>query len=192
MTDDAVQDMKVRDEQEMVRAKLELDAAVEAYTSVLQAGGQADVETAKIRLHRAVVGLWWRLQPVLLDEGADSWESVEDVSEWDGDVIWAGQHPRTGRRVVLDGLRDVGDWLDRTTTQQQSLSGPKYGGKTETVRVQLALPGEAALRCADLLSREFRDLGWGASVESTPRTEIDGDLMERVHEWMDENGSETA
>lgn len=187
MSDDAAEEMKARDEYAMIQAKSHLDSAVETYASVLQAGGQPEIEGAKIQLHRAVVGFWWRLQPVLIDEGADSWGSVEDLDDWDQDVIWSGPHPRTGHRVTIEGLSDVGDWLDRSTTQRVELSGPKYGGATEMERIQLYLPGPAAVRCAQLLTREFRECGWGASVTTTARTEIDDDLMEEVHDWFDEN-----
>lgn len=187
MTEDAAEQIRQTSETAIVDAKIELDAAAETYSSVLQAGTPRDVEGARVRLHRAVIGLWWRMRPALVEEEADCWDSVEDVGFWDSDVIWSGRHPKTEQRVVLEGLSDLNGWVDRTSQQRRVRSGPKLGGSPDVESVPLRLPGEAALNAAAVLTHQFREFGWGAKIDSTPRTEIGEDLMDEVHKWMDQN-----
>lgn len=185
--DDIVEQLKATSENAIVQAKLELDDVVAAYTTAVQTGG-AQRRVARLRLHAAVLDLWWRMRPTLMDEGADCWTDVAEMDAWDDDEIWSGTHPRTGEAVELTGLRDLGEWVDRTSTVERERSGPKFGGETTTEQVSLALPGSAALRCSELLSVAYRQFGWDASTEDQlPKDEPDLDDVRELARLRDQD-----
>lgn len=186
MSDGAQDRARQSTETAIANSKLELDAAVAAYSGVHQAGDAGDVEAMRVQLHRAVVGLWWRMRPALLDEDVEGWEDVSEADDWEGDVIWSGRHPKTGDHVKLQGLRDLREWIDRQADVRRTRTGPKLGGTTVSESVPLRLPGQAALRSAELLTQQFREFGWGAAIDSTARTEISDDLLEEVEQWRQE------
>lgn len=166
---DIIQRVSDTSEAAIVHAKQDLDRAVEAYSGVRHAGSPGDVETMRVQLHSAVIGLWWRMRATLIEEDAGCWEDVSGCDAWDGDVIWRGQHPKTGETVELGGLADIGKWVDRETHVARKRTGPKWSGATDTQSVPVRLPGEAALRCAGLLALQFNRFGWDAAVQARER-----------------------
>lgn len=173
MSDDLVDRVKKSSESGIVDAKQSLDNAVSQYTTVLQLGTPSEIERARSQLHTAVITLFWRMRGHLV--GSDCWADVEEFDDWDDDEIWSGLHPQTGEKVVLNGLVDLDDWVESTANVEETISGPKYSGKTEQRTITQRLPSDAALSCAQLLSQKFTDYGWDAETDGNlPRDKLGG------------------
>ena len=173
MSDDLVDSVKKSSESSIVDAKQSLDDAVSQYTTLLQLGSPVEIEQARSRLHTAVITLFWRMRGHLVR--SDSWDDVSEFDDWDGDVIWSGDHPQTGERVVLTGLSDLDDWVESTATVEQTISGPKFSGKSEQRTITQRLPSDAALSCAQLLSQMYTHYGWDAETDGKlPRDKLGG------------------
>lgn len=157
----------------IVQAKQQLDDAIRQYTAARQVypDGSGQLESLRSQLHTAVLELHWKMRAVT--EGGDHWQNMKNARDWDSDFIWTGKHPQTGDSIVIAGLADLDDWLDKTHERDTTLTGPKYGDKPpETTEESLRLPAEAALEAAKVLVREFNDAGWDAATK-TPVAETD-------------------
>lgn len=148
-------------ERELALSKVRLDRAVENY-SQSQRLGAGELAVASEELHTAVIGLWWRMRPVL--KGKEGWEDLSDLDSFESDEIWSGQHPQTGEPLLISGLSDLKHWVDRTATIETAATGPRRG-RGGTREVSVRLPAPAAIRAGEVLTTRFNDLGWDVEPE---------------------------
>lgn len=144
--------------QDLINAKVRMDHAVVTFTQS-QSVGEDQRLLASEELHAAVLGLWWRMRPNLKDK--PEWDTPEHADFIDGDVLWEGPHPQTGGVVVIEGLRDLGEWIDRSDEIERPAPGPNHASSTHSQEVKVRLPAAAALDAAEVLSDLFDQLGWG-------------------------------
>jgi hypothetical protein len=152
---------------ELSRSKVALDEAVQDYVRAHQIAN--DTEIARIKLHTAVLDLYWRMRPHLRE--SDCWESLEQDTDFDAAYIWQGEHPITGDDVRLSGVSDLDNWLDRRETVESSLSGPYNSDHQPTTQVYL--PADAALAAAEALEQKFKQYGWDADQSVTVEDDPD-------------------
>jgi hypothetical protein len=162
---------------ELMNAKVRVDRAVEQYTQAQRLSG-GDQMAAVESLHNAVIGFWWRMREHV--RGEDGWTSLGTLEDVTAEAVYTGHHPETGEEVVISGLRELRDWVDKeTTVRSESANTPlsSSGGSVQTVSVRL--PPEAALTAAEALMWHFNDAGWDAKPEeSTHLDEPDGSDLE--------------
>jgi hypothetical protein len=88
------------------------------------------------------------------------------------------------------GERSV-DWivglLNEQVTRRQPRPGRGRGAETTTVPKAVVVPAKDLYDVLKEMDEMWRQLGLGLSVESSHRTEIDDELIERVEEWRQQN-----
>ena len=144
--------------QDLVNAKVRMDHAVITFTQS-QSVGEDQRLLASEELHAAVLGLWWRMLPNLKDR--NEWTDAESAEFIDGNQIWSGTHPRTGREVEIASLEDLGAWIDRSDKIERPAPGPNHASSTRSHEVKVRLPAGAALAAAEVLGDLYKQLGWG-------------------------------
>jgi len=161
---------------ELMNSKVRVDRAVEEYTQAQRLGDDARVSAAE-RLHNAVMGFWWRMREHVRDEAG--WDSLDALAEVSEGAVYDGPHPQTGHEVHIDGLCELGDWLDKTVTRRRQTRGPLSSTGTRTGPVTIRLPPEAARTAAEALMVHFERAGWDAKPEETTHVdEPDGSDLE--------------
>lgn len=148
--------------QEIRYAKARLSDVVETFIESNAVGGSHELVAHK-ELHKSVLGLWWRMRPHITD--LDVWEDAARSEYLEREQIWSGSHPQTGEAVEITGLRDIGKWMDRTSTVQHAIPGPNNASKTQDEQLRVFLPAEAAIEAGKLLLVLFKDLGLDVEVE---------------------------
>lgn len=158
-------------ERALVDAKIKLDNAIEEYTHS-QRLGQENILLASEQLHTAVLGLWWRMQTHL--KNGEGWKNVQNIDGIDFENIFSGQHPQTGKNIEISGLKDLGDWIDRSMTVREDVSGPNSSQTSSQRQISVRLPSEAAINAAEALLTRYHDFGWGLeSYEDDGDAEFD-------------------
>ena len=149
-------------------AKVRLDAAIERYSRAQQFGGEQQL-VASGELHNAVIGFWWRMREHV--RGEDGWEDVSEIDAVTGESIYQGHHPKTLQSVNINGLADLRDWVEKHHIIKAEVDSPLSSTTSERKRVPVQLPGEAAIRAAQVLIAKFVEKGWDATPQRD--TEID-------------------
>ena len=144
--------------QDLVNAKVRVNKAYETFTQ-LQSMGEDQRLLASEELHAAVLGLWWRMLPNLKDR--NEWTDAESAEFIDGNQIWSGTHPRTGREVEIASLEDLGAWFNRSDKIERPAPGPNHASSTRSHEVKVRLPAGAAVAAAEVLGDLYKQLGWG-------------------------------
>jgi len=150
---------------ELMNAKVRVDRAVEQYTQAQRLSG-GDQLAAVESLHNAVIRFWWRMREHV--RGEVGWTSLGTLEDVASDTVYAGHHPETGEEVVISGLRDLRDWVDKeTTVRSESANTPLSSSGASVQTVSVRLPPEAALTAAEALMWHFNNAGWDAKPEET-------------------------
>lgn len=153
---------------DLTDAKIRLDRAIEQYSQSQQLGESQQI-VSREELHSAVVGFFWRLRPHI--NNSNAWNSIAESDDYDGDEIWSGIEPESGRPVTIQGLKDIEKWVDKHVEKQTTREHPNFAIATETANVPVRLPPQAAIECAKVLISEFDYLGWNVSPDKTPHDE---------------------
>jgi hypothetical protein len=170
---------------DLTQAKIRLNEAVGQWTQVQRLSSQQR-ELAREELHSAVIGLWLRMEPHL--RGRRGWENLQDFDELDREVIWSGIHPVTSEEVVIKGLSDVEEWIEKTVLEEQTSASPNAATGQETIQRRIRLPVEAAIEVSRVLSIRYKQFGLDVNVDDgEQQTKIDRDLLEEVDEWRQKN-----
>jgi len=162
---------------ELMEAKVRVDRAVEQYTQAQRLSGGNQMAAVE-SLHNAVIGLWWRMREHV--RGEVGWQSLSTLEDITADAVYAGHHPETGEEVVIGGLCDLREWVDKeTTVRTKSANTPLSSSGVSVQTVSVRLPPEAALTAAEALMWHFNDAGWDAKPEETTHLdEPDGSDLE--------------
>jgi len=162
---------------ELMGAKVRVDRAVEQYTQAQRLSGGNQMAAVE-SLHNAVIGFWWRMREHV--RGEVGWQSLSTLEDIDDDVVYAGHHPETGEEVVIGGLCELREWVDKETTVRTKSANTPLSSSGESVQtVSVRLPPAAALTAAEALMWHFNDAGWDAKPEETTHLdEPDGSDLE--------------
>lgn len=142
-------------------------------------------------LQAAVMEFYQALRPLREHKAVeDFWEEVE-ICE-----IQTGWDPVVKDGVVVDynpeiktitGFESLEELTAQRTSQEETISD-SFGTRTVTVRDRDLVDGEILLGASQKLDDAANKLGFGPDIdESTPRTEIDDELMENVEKWRKAN-----
>jgi len=162
---------------ELMEAKVRVDRAVEQYTQAQRFSGGNQMAAVE-SLHNAVIGFWWRMREHV--RGEVGWQSLSTLEDITADAVYAGHHPETGEEVVIGGLCDLREWVDKETTVRTKSANTPLSSRGESVQtVSVRLPPEAALTAAEALMWHFNNAGWDAKPEeSTHLDQPDGSDLE--------------
>jgi len=162
---------------ELMEAKVRVDRAVEQYTQAQRLSGGNQMAAVE-SLHNAVIGFWWRMREHV--RGEVGWQSLSTLEDITADAVYAGHHPETGEEVVIGGLCDLREWVDKETTVRTKSANTPLSSRGESVQtVSVRLPPEAALTAAEALMWHFNNAGWDAKPEeSTHLDQPDGSDLE--------------